>query len=136
MVLSALPPLPDADISSAGFFAALAEHHIELQQCANCSVVQIARLTCDNCAYDAFDIRTAAGDGTIYSFTRIHLVYHPAFENSVPYAAGIVELDEGPRIFAPISASEHVRVGARVLLEFITFGDRAIPSFRAYGERR
>ena len=61
--------------------------------------------------------RTASGKGVIYSFTITH-VPAAGFEDKVPYAIGLVELDEGVRIVANLVNidPERIAIGQRVRL--------------------
>ena len=61
---------------------------------------------------------------------------HPAFETRVPYAIGMIELDEGVRMMAGIVASEldQLAIGARVQVCFERVStDIALPMFRLTG---
>jgi Predicted nucleic-acid-binding protein containing a Zn-ribbon len=58
---------------------------------------------------------TEAGDGTLYSFTRQHRTA-PGFDS--PIVMGIVNLDAGPRLLAPVDADyEELTIGQSVRLE-------------------
>ena len=71
----------------------------------------------------------AAGTGTIYSMTTVHMQIAPEFEP--PYAVAIVQLDEGPRLLTNVVGARS-RIGDRVR---ITWKDREglppLPVFRA-----
>jgi uncharacterized OB-fold protein len=58
-----------------------------------------------------------AGNGTIYSFTRVH-VAPEQFKNIVPYYLAIIQLESGPRLMARLRTVEgdHVRIDAPVEL--------------------
>ena len=61
------------------------------------------------------------GNGVIYTFTVVRqVVRNTAFAGKVPYTVGMVKLDEGPRMIAPIVDSDpvKVRIGARVEVVF------------------
>jgi uncharacterized protein len=49
-----------------------------------------------------FAFAPVSGRGKIFSFVTFHRVYHPAFEQEVPYVVALVELDEGPRLLTNI----------------------------------
>jgi uncharacterized OB-fold protein len=71
--------------------------------------------------------RESKGEGTLVAFTRTSF---PAagFQHLVPYLEGLVRLDEGPRIFAPIAGAtlEQLSVGQRMRVAF-SEGDDAHP---------
>jgi uncharacterized OB-fold protein len=58
-----------------------------------------------------------------------HQQYHPAF--TVPYAIGLVELEEGPALYAPVDAgSTQLAEGTPLILEWERIGEAALPRFR------
>lgn len=59
------------------------------------------------------------GTGTVVQSTTVH-VPAPGFEDLVPYAMAIIELDEGPRLTAQITdcAPANVAAGMRVKAVF------------------
>ena len=44
----------------------------------------------------------ASGRGRIVSWVTYHIAFHPYWADKLPYQVAIVELDEGPRMIAPI----------------------------------
>jgi uncharacterized OB-fold protein len=60
-----------------------------------------------------------SGKGEIYSFTVIRQVIDnsPAFQADVPFVIGLVELEEGPRIYSNIDVKE-VMIGDKVSVYF------------------
>lgn len=123
-------PIPEPDAASAHFFAALDEGRLEVLRCDKCATVHLAVLTCDVCGGGTFTAEQASGGGTVYSFTRLHIAHHPAFADRLPVCGGIVELDEGPRLFAPLLGEGRAAVGTRVRFELLPVGDRAVAAFR------
>ena len=63
--------------------------------------------------------RTVSGKGTIYSYTTTY-VPTPGFEDKVPYAIGLIELDEGVRIIGNLINvdPENVQIGMKVKVAF------------------
>jgi uncharacterized OB-fold protein len=59
--------------------------------------------------------RESKGTGALVAFT---LTYFPApgFDAELPYLEGLIQLDEGPRVFAPIARAryEQLQVGMRM----------------------
>ncbi len=41
------------------------------------------------------------GNSTLITFTEVHFA-PPQFQAEAPYVLGLAELDEGPRVFAPV----------------------------------
>lgn len=54
--------------------------------------------------------RPASGRGRLVAHTLCHKAA-PGYEDKVPYLLGIVELAEGPRVFAPIVEAGTVAIG-------------------------
>lgn len=127
-------PLPDPDLASARFFAALDAGRLEIQRCTNCGTPHLAVITCDKCGGDTFVAETASGEGTIYSFATTHNVHHPAFADLVPFSGGIVELAEGPRLFAPLLGEGPFRIGQAVRVELMPVESRKLACFRTASE--
>lgn len=123
-------PVPDPDLASARFFAALDRGRIEIQRCVRCRTPHLAVILCDACGGDVFLAEHAAGSGVIYSATRCHTVHHPAFADLVPFTGGIVELSEGPRLFAPLLGPGPFAVGQAVTSEVLPVGERKLAAFR------
>lgn len=127
-------PVPDPDLASAQFFLALDAGRIEIKRCARCGTPHLAVILCDECGGDQFLAERAAGSGVIYSATRCHTVHHPAFADLVPITGGIVELSEGPRLFAPLLGHGPFMVGQAVTVEVLPVGGRKLAAFRRTGE--
>lgn len=68
-----------------------------------------------NAAGTRLEWRESAGRGRLVAHTRTHFPA-PGFEAITPYVEVLVQLDEGPRIFAPLQGApyESLAVGQRV----------------------
>ena len=68
--------------------------------------------------------REVSGTGTVYSFTVTH-VPTAGFEGRVPYAVGLIDLDEGVRIIANLVnvQPDDVRIGLRVRVAWEKLSD-------------
>jgi len=131
------PPIPEPDINSVPFFEGLAEGRLLVQICGRCGTAQLGHPDCDACGHAALEWQPASGRGTIYSFTRMHLSYHPAFADLVPYFAGIVALEEGPLLYGRFVVAEgtKVAIGQPVVAEIVHFeGAGAFPIFTTVTE--
>lgn len=79
--------------------AMLGEGRLRYQQCLRCGNSWLPqRPQCPSCLADAWEWCAAAGGGTLISFVVYHHAFHEDVKDLVPYAVGIVELDEGPRM--------------------------------------
>ena len=125
-------PVPTAE--TAHYWRAAHEGRLEIQHCRDCARHQFyPRAFCTRCLSDQIEWVRASGRGRIYTYTVCHVAGHPAFEARVPYAIGMVELDEGVRMLAGIVDSDLARlaVGARVQVCFERISDEiALPMFR------
>ena len=96
-------PQPRPSPESTPFWEGAKAHRLLLPRCNVCGRFWFPpSRRCVHCLSADFAWAESAGAGRIYSFVVFHRVYHPAFEQDVPYAVAIVELDEGPRLIANI----------------------------------
>lgn len=126
-----VPPIPDPDPASAHFFASLDAGKLSLLRCLTCATPHLAALTCDACDGDRFRTERASGRGVIHSLTRVHMAHHPAFAGQLPVIGGIVELAEGPRLFAPLIGDGPFAIGDEVRCEIRVHDGRGIAAFCA-----
>ncbi len=91
----------ERDAKSAEFFDAAAEDRLVIRRCLSCGqALAPEAVVCTTCAGLTLDWIPASGTGVLVSYTVVHRAPHPAYE--VPYTIGIVELDEGPWLYARI----------------------------------
>jgi hypothetical protein len=125
-------PIPTAE--TAPYWRAALEGRLEIQYCRDCARHQFyPRPFCTRCLSDRIEWVRASGHGRIYTYTVCHVAAHPALESRVPYAIGMVELDEGVRLLAGIVEAdlERLTVGAAVRVCFDRISDDiALPMFR------
>ncbi len=106
----------ERDSKSAGFFDAASEDRLVIRKCTACTqALPPEAAVCTTCAGTDLDWVPAAGTGVLASYTVVHRAPHPAYR--VPYTIGIVELDEGPWLYARIRG-DHSAVGVRVRATF------------------
>lgn len=95
-------------------------YRLEAGKCTKCGFVAFPpRLVCPQCGNRKFEKTKLADSGTILTFTIIRVPPHQ-FEDQVPYAVGIAELDDGVRLTAQIVDCDiaALKVGMRVRIEF------------------
>lgn len=126
-----LPRLEDPD--TAEFWRRTKDGQLCFQRCADCSsVVFFPRRHCSGCGSANLSWETAAGTGTIYSYSVIRQSYHPFFRGEVPYAVAWIDLDEGPRLLSNVVGMDdpgQLRIGQRVTLIWEPHEELAIPLF-------
>lgn len=116
-------------------------YRLEAVKCQQCGKVYFpARQICPECKGTSFSMTTMPNEGTVLTTTVIRVA--PAqWRTLVPYAMGIVELDNGTRITTQVvdCELEDVKIGMRVRLEFrrilddgpsgtIAYGFKAVPA--------
>jgi uncharacterized OB-fold protein len=101
---------------NAPFWNGLAQGEVRLQRCGTCGAHQYpAETFCYQCGAQAMSWVAVAGEGTLYSFTVVHQLYHKAFKPFLPYTVAIVQLDEGPRMLsAMLGLQRPARIGERL----------------------
>lgn len=108
-------PTPDQD--SEHYFAALAEGHLDLQQCLECGHwTWPPRPICSFCQSDNLNWRTTPGTGEVHSWVVTHNIYGPGFAELVPYVTVLVRLDQQADLLLPGRFLSHaeLRQGLRV----------------------
>jgi len=110
------------------------KRELRFQRCRSCGAWRHPpRPMCGDCHSMEWEWAPTAGRGRVYCWTTIYQALDPAFAGDVPYAAVIVELDEGPRLatwVTGISPAE-LRVGMPVEVWFDDIAESvALPKFR------
>ena len=107
---------PEITELNAPFWTGLALGEVRLQKCGKCGAHQYpAETFCYECGAHDMSWIAVAGEGTLYSFTVVHQLYHKAFKPFLPYTVAIVQMDEGPRMLsAMLDLKRPVRIGERV----------------------
>ncbi|MEW6338590.1 MAG: Zn-ribbon domain-containing OB-fold protein [Acidobacteriota bacterium] len=115
-------------------------YRLEAARCTKCGAsVYPARRVCPSCRATAFETFTLDPNGTVVTFTVIH-VGPSSHKHEVPYVHAIVELNGGVRVTCQVADVEpaEVAVGMPVRLEFrriqedgeagvIAYGHKAVP---------
>lgn len=105
---------------TAGFWEGVASNELRVRKCAACGHLwHPKRIVCTSCGATSLEWIKVAGTGTVYSFSEIHRPPTPAFAASVPYALGLVALDEGVHLFTRFFAAPGaLRIGASAAVDF------------------
>lgn len=91
------------------FWDALADGRLTTTRCEACGLPGFPpRPVCRACWSRAMRWETLAPGGTLYSFTRVHVV-PGAFAADAPYAIGIVDLHAGPRLMCRLVGEVETR---------------------------
>ena len=96
-------PEPRPAPESVPYWEAAKQHRLELPQCEACGEHWFPpSRSCPHCLSPNVKWHQVSGRGKVYSFVIFDRVYHPAFENDVPYAVALIELEEGPRLLSNV----------------------------------
>lgn len=90
-----------ADPEAQVYFEALGRGVISLQRCADCQQHQFPpRVHCTACGSRQLSWDGVSGAGTVYAKTINRRAPEPAFEQFLPYAVALLDLDAGVRVMA------------------------------------
>ncbi|HET8944540.1 MAG TPA: OB-fold domain-containing protein [Dehalococcoidia bacterium] len=94
-------PLPPADGLAREFYKWCGRGELRFQRCLACNPWRHPpREMCPGCGAWEWEWDKAAGHGRVFSWTVATRALHPAFKSEVPYAAVVVEMDEGVRLLS------------------------------------
>ena len=92
-------PLPQPDEWSKGFWEACSQGRLEMQRCKACKRFRFfPRPGCPHCRSLDWEYAPVSGRGSVYSWIVIHPPVMPAFQDKVPMAVVLVELEEDPEL--------------------------------------
>lgn len=95
-------PLPIPNPTTKPYFDAASRRELVLPHCPRDGFFFYPRTRCPHCLGDDWEWQRASGLGKLHSFTIDRIGHDPALAHKAPFAIGIVELDEGPRMTANI----------------------------------
>jgi uncharacterized OB-fold protein len=104
------------------FYKFLAQGKIMAGKCTHCGKMHLPpRPLCDNCYHQAFTWTQVPSKGTLITYTVIH-VAPEQFQHLVPYAVGIIQLDNGAKLPGMITGIPHnqLKIGMNLVVDFTT----------------
>ncbi len=123
----------DKPFTSASFYQFLGEGRLMGSKCKSCGAIYVPpRPLCPACHSEEMDWVEMKGRGKLVAYTAIHIgpkiMIEEGYDREHPYCAGIVELEEGPRISARIvgvdaSHPESINIGMPLAVEFLERGE-------------
>lgn len=101
------------------FWSAMAEGRLDLPLCNACKKAFFhPRKICPNCWASDIGWTTSKGAGTVWSLTVNHTTLMGVTKEDLPFAAGLVDLDDGVRLPAYFSMNALPKIGQRVQCTF------------------
>jgi uncharacterized protein len=121
---------PVDDPVAGEFFRAAAEGRLVVQRCDFCNALRWPPLAgCPECRHRDTTWVGVAPHGTVWSVVVYHRAFQPALKDEIPYAVGVIQLDDGPHMVGRLVPAETaVVVGDRVDAEFLDVG--GVPTVR------
>jgi uncharacterized OB-fold protein len=110
-------------------------YRMEAAKCKKCAAIHFpARLICPECQAREFATFRLSGKGELATFTIIR-VAPTGFGDLVPYAVGIVKMDEGIHLMAQIvdCNPEELKIGDRVVSQFRRINQEGKTGMIIYG---
>jgi uncharacterized OB-fold protein len=126
--------LPTEDGYHKEFYEWCGKHELRFQRCTSCGTWRhIPRPMCAVCQSLDWEWAKSEGKGSIHCWVVVRRAFDPRFADDVPYAASIIELDEGPRIPSWVTGLEFedYAIGKRVEVWFDDLTETmALPKFK------
>ena len=126
-------PAPIRDQDSAPFWDGCDREQLLLQHCNSCQAPRWPPgPVCHSCRSLDYGWRPATGRGSVFSWVVVHVALDPALHDQVPYAVGLVSLDEGVRVVSTIEDCDLAQIEEGMVLQ-VRFDHapdgRAVPTF-------
>lgn len=85
------------------FWDAAKRHELLMPRCAFCNrFFWYPRAACPDCLREGWEWTPVSGRARLHTFTIVYQAAHPAFQDDVPYAFSMVQLEEGPRMMTNV----------------------------------
>src|SRR5688572_23161173 len=98
-----IKPLPSLEGLSGEFYGWCRKGELRFQRCAECGVWRhVPREMCAACGSMKWEWARSSGRGRVFTWTTTAVPLHPAFKAATPYAAVVIEMEEGVRIVSEI----------------------------------
>jgi uncharacterized OB-fold protein len=97
-------PLPAMAGLAGGFYGWCAKGELRFQRCSGCQAWRhVPRELCPECGSREWSWERSSGHGRVFTWTVATRAIHPGFEQDIPYAAVVVEMDEGVRVLSQVA---------------------------------
>jgi uncharacterized OB-fold protein len=96
-------PLPVMEGLTHEFYEFCERGELRFQRCRACRTWRhVPRPICPECGSWDWDWERSSGRGTVFTWTVVERALHPAFKNATPYAAVVVQMEEGVRLLSQL----------------------------------
>jgi len=86
------------------FYGFCRRRELRFQRCTGCGAWRhVPRELCAACGAWEWEWAPSSGRGTVFTWTVAVRAMHPAFQEAVPYAAVVIEMEEGVRILSTVT---------------------------------
>jgi len=123
----------ESPLTLESFYTFCAQKKLMGARCRSCRAILVPpRALCPKCG--SMDIRWTKlkGTGKLLTYSVVH-VASPAFQSSVPYAVGIVQLTEGARLLGMIRTNlKDLRIGLNLKVAFEPRQSESWPPWARY----
>ncbi len=97
-------PLPQMEGLTRQFYGWCAKGELRFQRCSGCRAWRhVPRLLCAECGSWEWQWERSSGLGRVFTWTVATRAIHPGFQADVPYAAVVVEMEEGVRVVSHVT---------------------------------
>jgi uncharacterized OB-fold protein len=126
--------LPEISAITKPFWDYCKSHELRMQFCTSCNEwIWYPKAWCPPCGNRSnIEWRRLSGNGSVYSFTVVRQVIDnsPAFQTDLPFVIGLIELEEGPRIYSNVVDNEvEIDDKVNVFFDDVT-SEISLPKFR------
>jgi uncharacterized OB-fold protein len=127
-------PLPLITEDNKVYWEYCKKHELRMQKCLQCGYIRFPpSILCPKCHSMEVEWVKLNGQGRIYSYVVFRMAYHAAYQNDIPYAVAIIQLEEGPRMESNIvdCKLEDIKIEMPVEVVFEDIDERVtLPKFR------
>lgn len=119
----------EREVTSSSFYKFLAEKKLMASRCKKCQAMYLPpHPICTRCHGSDMEWAAMKGSGRLAAFTAIAVgptcTIEEGYDRNNPYIAGIVELDEGPKVSGRILGldarkPENIKIGTPLTVEFL-----------------
>lgn len=114
-------PVPRIDDSNRPHWEGAKAGELRVQRCTSCGTLRYPPARwCSSCRNEGSEWITVSGRGTIWSWCVFHRAYFKGFEEDLPYAVVLVELEEGLFLYSNLVdvPKDRIRIGMPVRAVF------------------